>query len=222
MRLRTIALPALLLMGCICTWQSNAQPFASEIKAFKKNDSLKMPPKNRILFVGSSSFTKWTDVQQYFTRQTIINRGFGGSSLPDLIYYTPDVIYPYKPKQIVVYCGENDMTGKNVTADTVLNRFKKLHGLIRAKYPKVALLYVSIKPSPSRRRLMGEIVIANARIREFLSHDKHAVFVNVYDAMLQPNGQPDGSLFTSDSLHMNASGYALWKKLMDPYVLRSK
>ena len=58
-------------------------PFWDDIQAFKHQDSIQMPPQHAILFVGSSSFTKWTDVQNYFPGYTIINRGFGGSSLPD-------------------------------------------------------------------------------------------------------------------------------------------
>ena len=73
-------------------------PFWDDIQAFKHQDSIQMPPQHAILFVGSSSFTKWTDVQNYFPGYTIINRGFGGSSLPDVIRYENDVIFKYKPK----------------------------------------------------------------------------------------------------------------------------
>ncbi|MBL7727787.1 MAG: hypothetical protein JNM68_08880, partial [Dinghuibacter sp.] len=91
-------------------WGANtlAQPYIADIRAFKKQDSLTPPPANAILFVGSSSFTNWTNVHEYFPGKTIINRGFGGSSLTDLIRYAGDVIVPYNPKQIVIYCGEND------------------------------------------------------------------------------------------------------------------
>src|ERR1044071_633737 len=91
--------------------QLNAQkpPFYDEIQGFKKEDSIKPPPKHAILFVGSSSFHFWTDVQDYFPGYAIINRGFGGSSLPDVIHYANDIIFPYQPKQIVIYCGENDL-----------------------------------------------------------------------------------------------------------------
>jgi len=70
-------------------------PFANDIRNFKKQDSISTPPQNAILFIGSSSFTKWTDVQNYFPGYTIINRGFGGSTLPDLIRYEKDIIFPY-------------------------------------------------------------------------------------------------------------------------------
>ena len=87
---------------------AQAQPFADEIANFKKKDTASFPPANAILFVGSSSFRKWVDIATYFPNYTIINRGFGGSALPDVIRYEQDIIFPYHPKQIVIYCGEND------------------------------------------------------------------------------------------------------------------
>ena len=94
---------------------------------FKKQDSLNPPPANAILFVGSSSFRKWTDVSNYFPGYTIINRGFGGSTLPDVIRYTNDIIIPYHPKQVVIYCGDNDLASSDaITADSVFERFRVL------------------------------------------------------------------------------------------------
>src|SRR5882757_5846520 len=94
----------------------SAQPFIDDIKAFKKQDSISFPPKQAILFVGSSSFTKWKDVADYFPGYTIINRGFGGSSIPDVIRYANDIIFPYHPKQIVIYCGENDLAASDTVS----------------------------------------------------------------------------------------------------------
>src|ERR1700750_3232021 len=142
----------LLLFCFVCTVNVNAQqPFYSDIQAFKKQDSIKTPPQHVILFVGSSSFTKWTDVQSYFPGYAIINRGFGGSSLPDVIRYANDIIFPYHPKEIVIYCGENDFAGDDTLgAQTVVNRFKTLYGMIRVKMKTVPVVFISIKPSPSR------------------------------------------------------------------------
>src|SRR5690349_14110968 len=88
--------------------QQQKPPFWEDIQAFKKQDSTHFPGTGKILFVGSSSFTFWKDVQDYFPGHPIINRGFGGSSIPDVIRYRQDVIFKYKPKQVVIYCGEND------------------------------------------------------------------------------------------------------------------
>ncbi len=118
---------------------STAQPFANEIAAFKKQDAVSFPPATAILFVGSSSFRMWKDVQDYFPQHTIINRGFGGSALPDVIRYADDIILPYQPKQIVIYCGENDIaSADSITAGLVFDRFKILFAMIREKMPEVS------------------------------------------------------------------------------------
>lgn len=198
-----------------------AQPYAEDIAAFKKQDSISFPPKNAILFAGSSSFTKWKNVQQDFPGYTIINRGFGGSSLPDIINYADDVIFRYEPKQIVIYCGENDFAASDtVTVQMVTDRFKSLYFLIRDRMPTVPVVYISIKPSPSREKLWPKMTEANKAIKKFLKGKNNSSFVDVYHKMLKRNGKFKGDLFIEDKLHMNSKGYAIWQKAIKPYLLK--
>src|SRR5215216_2064013 len=139
---------------------ANAQttPFLNEIQDFKKQDSIRRQPKGAILFTGSSSFRLWTNLQDDFSGYTIINRAFGGSTFPDVIRYADDIIFPYEPKQIVIYCGDNDLAASDtVTAKMVFDRFKILYGMIRKELPVTPIVFVSIKPSPSRARLMPKM-----------------------------------------------------------------
>lgn len=196
-------------------------PFYNEIQQFKKEDSVHFPPQNVILFVGSSSFQKWHDVQDYFPAEPIINRGFGGSELTDVIRYAKDVIVPYHPKQVVIYAGENDLAySDTVSAQTVLHRFVKLFNIIRSALPGVPLIYVSIKPSPSRESLMPKMEQANGLISNFLKLKKKTVFVDVYHKMLAKDGKPLPDIFVGDNLHMNAKGYHIWQKAIQPYLLK--
>lgn len=196
-----------------------APPFWNEIVEFKKQDSLQHPRAGAILFVGSSSFRKWTNVQSYFPGYTIINRGFGGSTLADVIRYAGDIIFPYHPKQVVIYCGDNDLAvSDSVTATMVYNRFVHLYDLIRARLKNVDIVYVSIKPSPSRQKLMPRMEEANDMIRDFMAKYSHAAFVDVYHPMLNLQGLPIDSLFVSDKLHMNDKGYKIWQQLLLPYL----
>jgi lysophospholipase L1-like esterase len=200
---------------------ANAQeklPFYNEINNFKKQDSLKFPPKNATLFVGSSTFTNWKDAQKHFPNQIIINRGFGGSSLPHVINYANEIIFPYDPKQIVIYCGENDFTNPGTTAEMVVDRVKQLFELIRKKYPKTHIAYISIKPSPSRQKYFPQMIEANKIIASMVKDMKHAKFINTYDAMFNPDGTLMTDIFLKDNLHMNAKGYAIWQKVMEPYL----
>jgi lysophospholipase L1-like esterase len=187
-----------------------------------KSDSLNMPAQGSILFVGSSSFTNWKDVKAYFPGFPIINRGFGGSSLPDVIYYAEQTILKYKPKQIYIYCGENDLAGnKTVTADTVLKRFKQLFSIIRKNLSKkTEVVFVSIKPSVSRWKLEDKFVETNNKIKKFIESNSHAKFVNVHTAMLQQDGNVMTDIFIKDNLHMNPKGYAIWQGIIAPTLMR--
>ncbi|MBS1663402.1 MAG: alpha/beta hydrolase fold domain-containing protein [Bacteroidetes bacterium] len=196
-----------------------AAPFWNEIAAFKEQDKINPPPASPILFVGSSSFRKWTDVNQAFPGYPIINRGFGGSILTDVIRYAYDIIIPYKPKQVVIYCGENDLaTPDHIPASEVVNRFKTLFTIIRQNLPAATIDFVSIKPSPVRAAIQGKVIEANKAIGQFLQRQPNAHFINVYNAMLDAKGNMRKELFLEDMLHMRPNGYAIWKEIMLPYL----
>ena len=200
---------------------TTAQPFVNDIRAFKKQDSISFPPKDAILFVGSSSFTKWKDVQNYFPGYTIINRGFGGSVLSDVIRYESDIIFPYQPKQIVIYCGENDVASSDtITGKIVLERFKQLFNDIRVQFPKTTITFISLKPSPLRWQIKERIIETNALIKKYLKKKKNTSFINIWNSMLTAAGTPMPDIFIEDRLHMNAKGYAIWQKIIAPYLLK--
>jgi lysophospholipase L1-like esterase len=197
-----------------------SQPFINEIKAFRKADSITAPAKDAILLIGSSSFTNWKNVATYFPNHTIINRGFGGSSLPHMTLYAEDIIFKYNPKQIIIYCGENDLTGgPSITADTVFERVKKLHQLIRSRYKKVTISYISMKPSPSREKYLATMQKANRLIKTFMEQQKRSNYIDVYKSMLDDNGNILTHIFLSDKLHMNAEGYKIWQGIIAPYLV---
>ncbi len=211
----------LLLFVIISCYSANAQPFINEIKAFRRADSTSMPPQNAILLIGSSSFTNWKDVAKYFPEHTIINRGFGGSSLPHMTMYAEDIIFKYNPKQIIIYCGENDIAGSStVTADTVFERFKILYSIIRSKYKKVPIAYISMKPSPSREKYLETMQKGNALIKGFMEQQKRSSYIDVYSSMLDANGKVLTHIFISDKLHMNAEGYKIWQGVIAPYLVK--
>lgn len=211
----------LILVFFILCSSATAQPFASDIAVFKKQDSIAFPEKGQILFVGSSSFTMWKDVQSYFPDHKILNRGFGGSSLTDLIYYADDVISKYQPKQIVIYCGENDFAASDtITTTIVFKRFTTLFEKIRKSNPDVPIAYISMKPSPSRKHLLLLFNEANLWIEAYLKRKKSTAFIDVYHFMLNPDETFVNDIFLEDQLHMNAKGYAIWQKIILPYLIK--
>lgn len=196
-------------------------PFWKDIQRFKQQDSVQQPPSSAILLIGSSSFTRWTDVQDYFKGYTIVNRGFGGSTLLDQLRYVNDIVFPYNPKQVLIYCGENDLASSDtVTAKMVFSRFQQLYNLIRNRLPRTHIAFVSMKPSPSRAFLMDKMREGNEMIRKFLKGKRRTAYIDVYREMIDDEGKPITSLFVDDNLHMNKEGYAIWQKVIQPYLLK--
>lgn len=212
----------ILFVLCMNTLAVLAQPFKQEVEQFKKSDSIVMPPKGQIVFAGSSSFTKWKDVAMYFPGYPIINRGFGGATLVDLIYFVDDAIIKYQPKQVFIYCGENDMADVDtVSPATVLERFKTLHSILLNKLPKsTKIVFVSIKPSIARWHLESKYLEANKIIKAYIATQKNMQFVDVHSGMLDENKEVLKDIFIADKLHMNAKGYQIWQKAFLPILQR--
>ncbi|MDT3401910.1 GDSL-type esterase/lipase family protein [Mucilaginibacter terrae] len=210
----------LLAVSCIATFGfAQQKPFWNEIQAFKKKDSLNAPAKGGILFVGSSSFTKWTELENVYKSYGAINRGFGGSNLVDANYYAKDIVFPYQARQIVIYSGENDIAG-GASAIETLNRFATFFTSIRNNQPNVPVIYISMKQSPSRMKFASAVVHANALIKEYLTHYKATQFIDVDSKMHNKDGSLRPELFLPDMLHMKQPGYDIWIKEITPYLIK--
>ena len=193
--------------------------FYDEVATIKKYDKQYQFPAHPVLFVGSSSIRKWDGLQVAFGAYNVLNRGIGGAVINDITYYLDDIVFPYKPRQIVLYVGENDLPDNNATADTILNRTVRLFTAIRAGLPGVPIAYISMKPSPVRDQYQQKAKDANRLIQAFVARQQQAVFVDIFPQMIQ-DGHSRPELFGPDRLHMNAAGYAIWQKALKPFLLR--
>lgn len=199
---------------------SNAQEnhFINEIKAFRKQDSISKPKDGMLLFIGSSSFRLWKNVKEDFNNPNILNRAFGGATLSDVIYFQNDVALKYKPKKIFIYCGENDIANsEKATPKIVFKRFKSLYKSLRSHFPETPIVFVSLKPAISRWSMKDRMFQTNRLISGYLYKKRNAVFVNIWDKMLE-NGEPKKDIFKEDNLHMNEKGYAIWVEEMKSLV----
>jgi lysophospholipase L1-like esterase len=187
------------------------------IAAFAAADREHVPPTGGVLFVGSSSIRLWSNLETRFGDQPIIKRGFGGSRLSDCTRYLDRLVIPYKPRLVLVYAGDNDLAEGKSPQD-VLKNFQKFVEEIQAKLPATRVAYISIKPSPARARLLPLAREANQLILRYVAGGKNLDFIDVFSPMLDADGRPRVELFRADALHLNESGYALWKTVIAPHV----
>lgn len=196
--------------------QEYQNKWQNEFDAFE-NLNRDTPLQEGILFTGSSSIRLWKDLSTDFSNTKILNRGFGGSEIIDLIENFNQIILKYHPKKIVIYSGDNDIqAGKS--AEIVFGDFCTLFGMIKATLPQTEIYYIAIKPSLARWNKVLEMKKANTMINEFLNHKQHGTFVDIFSPMIALNGKPYKKWFVEDGLHLNAVGYQLWREILAPYI----
>ena len=194
-----------------------ADRFESDIRAFEESDRVNPPRAGGIVFVGSSSIRMWPDLRADFPGLNVIQRGFGGSRLDEVLRYTPRIVLPYRPTLIVLYAGENDLV-EDRTPEQVFDAYRAFVKLVRDTLPQARIAFVSIKPSPSRWELVDKMRVTNEMIRRDAATDPALSFVDIFPMMIGPSGRPRSDLFVSDSLHMNHNGYAIWRGMLLPIV----
>lgn len=192
----------------------------SSMAAFAASDRERAPLNDSVLFVGSSTIRMWSHLADDFRTLPVMNRGFGGSTMADCQYFARQLVLQYKPRQVLVYAGDNDLA-EGRSPQQVLESFKGFVETVRAEMPNVRISYISIKPSPSRASLMPKIREANVLLSAYVRSLPNAAYIDVFTAMLDANGAPRTELFGPDRLHMNDSGYALWTAIVGAHVLPS-
>ncbi|WP_131539189.1 GDSL-type esterase/lipase family protein [Pedobacter nototheniae] len=212
---------SLIFFLSISAFAQKKPAYWDDVQAIKHYDAMYKAPVNPVLFVGSSSIRKWDDLTQVFAKYNGLNRGIGGAVINDITFYLKDIVFPYQPRQIVLYVGENDLPDEKVTPDTVLNRTINLYKSIRAKLPNTPIVYISIKPSPSRDKFRAKAIASNQLIEKYLAGQQNVVFVDIFKPMLTKTGALRPELFLEDMLHMNAQGYAIWRKAIEPKLIKN-
>ena len=171
--------------------------------------------KNGLLFVGSSSIRLWP-TNKYFSGN-IINRGFGGSHLSDIVFYFYEIISKYQPRMIFIYAGDNDIADKK-SPIMLLDDFKKFTGLVNDKIDECSIVFISIKPSPSRWKYWEKMKKANSLIKAYAKNNEKVFYIDTASPMIGKNGKPKSDLFVKDSLHLNSNGYDLWSSEVNSFL----
>ena len=188
-----------------------------DIAAFEASDHLHPPAAGAVLFIGSSSIRFWKSLASDFPEVKTINRGFGGSEIDDATFFADRIVAPYHPRAIVMYAGDNDLADGDGPA-RVRDDFAAFVRKARALDPGVPIAFIAIKPSVARQQLLPQIREANALVRRYAASEHGVTCLDVFTPMLGSDGQPQAKWFIGDGLHMNRTGYALWIRIVRPWL----
>jgi len=184
------------------------------LDAFALNDKQQRPASDGVLFVGSSTIRLWSHLSQDFRDvPVLLNRGFGGSTMRDCNVLVRELVIQYKPRQVMVYAGDNDLA-EGRTPEGVLRSFENFVRSVRAELPDTRISYISIKPSPLRLALLPKVRETNALIAGYVQTVPNTRYIDIFNPMLTADGLPRPELFMADRLHLNESGYRLWQSVI--------
>jgi len=190
--------------------------FDKTIAKFEEEDKVARYSKDLILFTGSSSIVFWNSLAEDMAPHPVLNRGFGGSILPEMNLYFDRIVKKYRPKIIFLYCGENDIA-IDYTPEESYSAYRKFIALCKADLPETEIVFISMKPSPSRWDKWTDVDKANKLIESYTKKNDQLHFVDVGPVMMDGTA-PDKSIFVSDMLHMNKEGYRRWTKVIKPVL----
>lgn len=200
----------------------SVSPWSGEWDAFTAADRQCPPPPGGLLLIGSSSIRLWSSADEDFSPWKVVNRGFGGAHMADLVRVVDRFVVPYKPGCIVVYAGDNDIAaGKD--AECVCGDLMRFVVGVRSRGVSAPVIVVAIKPSPARRQFAEMQLKTNRDIRAIIAQKGGALnlhFADIWPPMMGSGNELRGELYVGDGLHLSPAGYRVWAGVIMPIVQR--
>lgn len=188
-----------------------------QIRLYERGDRRSTPMTGGILFTGSSSINLWSTLAEDMAPLPVLNRGFGGAHLDHVNRYAKRILLPYRPRLIVLYAGENDLSGwSRKTPESVAADFARFVDIVHSELPETRILFVAIKASGLRKGLHSQQAEANDRIARIASNDDRLEVIDLTPALLDDAGELRPELFRWDRLHLNDEGYRRWTAALKP------
>lgn len=197
--------------------QAGTHRFEENVRAYEEADKTDSPPAHAILLAGDSQFYRWKTLHEDLPDYTIVNRGIDSFQTSDLIYFADRLILRYSPRMIVLHVGGNDVNNGK-TPDQILADFKTLVAKVRTKLPDVPIAFSSITPGPGRWEQAAQRKQTNLVIKNYVATQKGLLFIDLWDAMLTPDGQPREDIWVADRIHPNHEGYLIRVRIMRPLL----
>jgi hypothetical protein len=177
-------------------------------------------PRQAVVFIGSSSIRLWGTLVDDMSPIPVIQHGFGGSKLNDIVYYAERLVNAYHPRAVVVFAGTNDIDpAASKSPEVLLASYQAFVRKIRSDQPDLPIFYIGITPSPLRWAVWPIAQSTNQLIKNWSETDSSLHFIDTSDALLGSNGEPNPENYVFDGLHLSKSGYGIWREIIRKRLL---
>lgn len=223
--IRCLAVLLALLPGICCSQEtpkllqphieSATKRWAKAIDAFDKRNAAEPDPENGILFIGSSSIRRWESIATDMAPYATIRRGYGGAKYTDMAVFADRIVTPHRYRALVMFVG-NGVVGQpdDHSAEMIERLTRYIVSVSQQHQPQAPVFLIEITPCERRFTAWPKIRQVNARLREVALSTPDTYFIATASHYLTPHGRPRNELFVDDRLHLNASGYQLWSRLI--------
>src|SRR5436190_5749872 len=175
---------ALLLAPVVASAQArDPARFQPEFDAFAQADRERPPPRCPIVFTGSSTIRRWTTLSLDMAPLSVLNRGFGGSTVADVDFWFDQAVARYRPRAIFFYAGDNDLAAGKTPGEVVAD-FRRFMDLKDKALGRTPVWFISVKPSKLRFDQMPQQSAVNAAVRKLADERADLDYIDVVPAML--------------------------------------
>jgi len=196
---------------------TSSEKWDKAIHEFEAADKQSPPAPGSVLFIGASSIRLWSSLAQDFSDYSVIRRGFGGSQIIDSANFADRIVIPYKPSAIILHAGGNDIAAGKSPEEAFAD-YRKFVDNVRAALPETPIAFLSVNPTPARWGQADKQRELNRLVKEYAASHKGLGFIDIWDALLDADGQPRPELHIPDRLHPNAEGYKIRAKFIHKYL----
>jgi lysophospholipase L1-like esterase len=174
---------------------------------------------NAIVFVGDSITEGWETLKRDFAevRISVVNRGIGGDTTPNLLYRLQDDVLSLHPRALVILIGTNDL-GEHTPPEQIANNLRQLHARIRAAYPSIPIAWCLVMPREGSDTYPRRIHELNTQIAELVQSDPKITLCDTFTPLALPDGSSKPQDFVPDRLHLNPAGYRVWRTALYPIL----
>lgn len=173
--------------------------------------------KESIVFVGDSLIGGWKKLRLAFPGLKVANRGIGGDVSRGVLFRFQEDVLDLHPRAIVLLVGTNDLSAHG-KPDHVVSNISTMYQWAQEADPKTPFIICTIPPRnvPNAPIVEGSLETLNTRIKAFAIGKPRVTVVDLYEALVTPEGTPHPDYIGKDGIHITAAGFEKLGALLRP------